>query len=99
MTDITDAPPAPTDPISITREEFEDALDRLREAGVPLVDDRDQAWADFAGWRVNYDRVKNALFDWQRDPEPEAKSTRTVDIPAPDAMIGPPDESGDVKGY
>ncbi|MDX1704310.1 MAG: TolC family outer membrane protein [Altererythrobacter ishigakiensis] len=49
--------------------------------------------------RVNYDRVKNALFDWQRDPEPEAKSTRTVDIPAPDAMIGPPDESGDVKDY
>ncbi|TWJ08704.1 TolC family outer membrane protein [Altererythrobacter ishigakiensis] len=48
---------------------------------------------------VNYDRVRNKIFDWHRDPEPEAKSTRTVDIPGPDAMIGPPDESGDVKDY
>lgn len=48
---------------------------------------------------VNYDRVRNKIFDWHRDPEPEAKSTRTVDIPAPDAMIGPPDESGDAKDY
>ena len=48
---------------------------------------------------VNYDRVRNKIFDWHRDPEPEAKSTRTVDIPAPDAMIGPPDESGDVNDY
>ncbi|MBO6609416.1 TolC family outer membrane protein [Altererythrobacter sp.] len=48
---------------------------------------------------VNYDRVRNKIFDWHRDPEPEAKSTRTVDIPAPDAMIGPLDESGDAKDY
>ncbi|MFZ9394649.1 MAG: TolC family outer membrane protein [Erythrobacter sp.] len=44
---------------------------------------------------VNARRVRGQLFDWQRDEEPSAKSTRTVDIPAPDAMIGPPDESGD----
>jgi hypothetical protein len=56
-----DPDPAPTDPISITRSEFEDALDRLDEAGVPLVEDRDRAWADFAGWRVNYDVVLLAL--------------------------------------
>lgn len=42
--------------------------------------------------QANYRRVRGILFDWQRDPEPVAKSTRTVDIPAPDAMIGPPDE-------
>ncbi len=24
---------------------------------MPLVDDRDQAWRDFAGWRANYDTV------------------------------------------
>lgn len=46
--------------------------------------------------QTNYDRVRGALFDWQRDPEPAASSTRTVDIPAPDAMIGPPDESDGV---
>ncbi|QIG54194.1 TolC family outer membrane protein [Altererythrobacter sp. BO-6] len=46
----------------------------------------------------NYDRVRGKMLDWQRDAEPAAISTRTVDIPAPDAMIGPPDESGDVTG-
>lgn len=36
---------------------------------------------------VNYDRVRGILWDWQRDPDPVATSTRTVDIPAPDAEI------------
>jgi hypothetical protein len=31
------------------------------EAGVPLKADLEQAWRDFAGWRVNYDRVLLAL--------------------------------------
>ena len=41
---------------------------------------------------VNYDRVKGKWFDWARDPDPTAQSTRTVDISAPDATIGPPNE-------
>jgi hypothetical protein len=49
------ADPAPTDPISITREEFDEALDQLAAVGVPLKADRDEAWRNFAGWRVNYD--------------------------------------------
>jgi hypothetical protein len=51
------ADPKPDDPISITRYEFDDALDQLAAEGVPLKADRDQAWRDFAGWRVNYDTV------------------------------------------
>ena len=47
--------PAPDDPISIGREEWEDACRELEAVGVPLRADRDQAWRDFAGWRVNYD--------------------------------------------
>ncbi len=47
--------PQPGDPISITRDEFNEACDQLLAAGVPLKADRDQAWRDFAGWRVNYD--------------------------------------------
>jgi hypothetical protein len=47
--------PAADDPISIGRDEWEEALRQLAEVGVPLVEDRDQAWRDFAGWRVNYD--------------------------------------------
>ncbi len=38
---------------------------------------------------INADRVSSKLWDWDRDPEPAPKSTRTVDIPAPDATIGP----------
>ena len=51
------ADPAPTDPIAISRDEYDAVYDRLAEAGVPLRADRDQAWRDFAGWRVNYDTV------------------------------------------
>jgi outer membrane protein len=36
---------------------------------------------------VNYKRVHNKIWDWSRDPEPVAQSTRTVDTPAQDAKI------------
>ena len=49
-------PQYPNDPISVKREEFDAVLDQLANAGVPIKADRDQAWKDFAGWRVNYDR-------------------------------------------
>jgi outer membrane protein len=38
---------------------------------------------------VNYDRVRNIIWDWQHDPDPMAGSTRTVDIPA---------QGGDIPG-
>jgi hypothetical protein len=56
-----DLNPAPTDPISISRVEFDEVYDRLAGQEVPLKSDRDQAWRDFAGWRVNYDAVLLAL--------------------------------------
>jgi hypothetical protein len=49
--------PNPTDPISVTRQEFDEAYDQLADYGVPLKPDRDQCWRDFAGRRVNYDAV------------------------------------------
>ncbi len=52
-----DPDPSPDDPISIAREEFDEACERLAGAGVPLVADLDLAWRSFAGWRVNYDAV------------------------------------------
>jgi hypothetical protein len=56
-----DPDPKPTDPISITRAEYDAACDELAANGVPLKPDRDQSWRDFAGWRVNYDTVLLAL--------------------------------------
>ncbi len=52
-----DPNPEPTDPISVTRQEYDAAYDEMVAAGVPMKPDRDQAWRDFAGWRVNYDVV------------------------------------------
>jgi hypothetical protein len=50
-----DSDPAPTDPISISKDEFLEACDDLVAAGLPVRADRDAAWAAFSGWRVNYD--------------------------------------------
>ena len=61
-----------------------EARDLNLDTGGPLYDPQ-----------INYDRVKGKFFDWDRDPEPQANSTRTVDIPAPDATIAAEQESGD----
>ncbi|MFM7064069.1 MAG: hypothetical protein ACKO04_11345, partial [Actinomycetes bacterium] len=50
-----DPDPPPDAPVSVTREEFDACLDEMAASGVPLRPDRDQAWRDFVGWRVNYD--------------------------------------------
>ncbi len=73
--------PNPSDPISITRSEFDEAFDRLAAGGVAMKPDRDQAWLDFAGWRVNYDSVLLALAEltvapyapWVSDRSPVAE--------------------------
>ncbi len=54
-------PHYPLDEISVSRLEFDGVCENLARSGVPLKIDRDQAWRDFAGWRVNYDRVLIAL--------------------------------------
>lgn len=59
--DYNKMPAYPAEPISVTRAEFETVFEALAEQGVPLVADLEQAWLDFAGWRVNYDRVLLAL--------------------------------------
>lgn len=52
-----DPDPDPADAISISRYEFEQVWQELAQDGVPLKKDREQAWLDFRGWRVNYDAV------------------------------------------
>ncbi len=63
------ARPQPTDPLSLTHAEFDAAYDHLRERGVPLKPDREQAWRNFSGWRVNYDTVLLALARLTTAPE------------------------------
>jgi hypothetical protein len=56
-----DPAPAANAPIAIYRGEFMLLCDNLESAGLPLRADREQAWRDFAGWRVNYDEALLAL--------------------------------------
>ena len=72
------ADPAPDDPITISRAEWEDACRELESVGVPLRADRDQAWRDFAGWRVNYDTVLVTLAGFLVAPYAQWSSDRSV---------------------
>lgn len=70
--------PASDAPISITRQEWEDAMDDLAATGVTIKADRDQAWRDFAGWRVNYDTVLLELAELTDAPYAMWSSDRGV---------------------
>lgn len=48
-------------PISVTRAEFDLACEHMAQSGVPLLADREAAWGDFVGWRVNYDAMVEAF--------------------------------------
>lgn len=58
---VYDPNPSPDDATSIERARFDRAVAVLEAAGVALVEDRDVAWRDFNGWRVNYDAPLRAL--------------------------------------
>jgi hypothetical protein len=49
------------DGISLTYDEFLDAVERLREVGFLLERDPEAAWPDFVGWRANYERAAYAI--------------------------------------
>jgi hypothetical protein len=75
-----DRDPAPDDPISVTREEFDAAWQQLAAAGIPMKPDRDQAWRDFAGWRVNYDKALVSVARLVMAPLSEWSSDRYDDV-------------------
>jgi putative Mn2+ efflux pump MntP len=45
----------PDAPISISYEQFHDAVEELRRLGYPVERTSEQAWPHFRGWRANYD--------------------------------------------
>jgi len=73
-----DPDPRPGDPISVAREEYDAVYDRLAAAGLDLKPDREQAWRDFAGWRVNYDAVLITLCALVMAPYAQWSSDRSV---------------------
>lgn len=80
-------PHYPNDPISITRDEFDSVLNELAKVGLPIKVDREQAWKDFAGWRVNYDRVLLVLCTLVMAPQATWSSDRAPKFRLPPLII------------
>jgi hypothetical protein len=85
--------PNPQDPhfpetsICVERAEFDAVLDQLAAAGLPLKPDREQAWRDFAGWRVNYDRSLILLCGLVMAPKASWSSDRAPEFNLPPMFI------------
>jgi hypothetical protein len=80
-------PHYPSNSICVDREEFDSVLDQLSTAGLPIKADREQAWRDFAGWRVNYDRALILLCGLVMAPEAAWSSDRAPQFVLPPLMI------------
>ena len=78
-----DPEPSPTDPITISRREFDLLCVELRALDVPLKRDLDQAWRDFSGWRVNYDQVLVRLCALTMAPPAKWSSDRIDQLDLP----------------
>jgi len=78
-----DPQPRPDDPISVSRREFDLLLVELQAAGIPIKADHDQAFRDWAGWRVNYDRALVGLAGLVVAPEARWSSDRTLNLARP----------------
>lgn len=82
-----DPDPAPGDPISVGRDEFDQVCDRMAGAGVPLKANRDRAWLDFAGWRVTYDAPLLGLAALTMAPEAPWSSDRGAPFRRPPLRV------------
>ncbi len=78
------ADPAPNGPISISRTTFDELCSQLQALDIPLKPDLNQAWIDFAGWRVNYDASLMGLLAYLRIEAGEwfgeGKTVPTTDV-------------------
>jgi hypothetical protein len=81
------SPHYPDTPICVDRKEFDELLNQLAAAGLPLKPDREQAWRDFAGWRVNYDRALILLCGLVMAPQAPWSSDRAPQFKLPPLMI------------
>jgi hypothetical protein len=90
-----DAEPGPTDAISLSEDEFLEACDKLVAAGLPVRADRDQAWRDFTGWRVNYDQVLIGLAGMVMAPYAPWSSDRSLRYRRAAVRRQPSDPDGD----
>lgn len=81
------SPQYPDHPICVDRKEFDELLNQLAAAGLPLKPDREQAWRDFAGWRVNYDRALILLCGLVMAPQAPWSSDRAPQFHLPPLLL------------
>jgi hypothetical protein len=53
--------PDPASGITLSYQQFLDAIARMREVNFPIERDPAEAWPDFVGWRVNYEQAAYAV--------------------------------------
>ena len=80
-------PHYPATPICVERDEFDEVVDQLVKAGLPTKADREKAWRDFAGWRVNYDRALILLCGLVMAPKASWSSDRAPQFKLPPLML------------
>jgi hypothetical protein len=71
-----DLDPDPDGPIALEFAEFEQAVTMLSSYGFPMERTAEEAWADFRGWRVNYETVAYRLADRLTAPPAPWSGTR-----------------------
>jgi hypothetical protein len=87
--------PDPSAGISVTYEQFADAVARMEKVNFPIDRTPEEAWPDFVGWRVNYEQAAYAIayaLDvvpalWsgpRRHPRPEIAPIRPPEGKPPD---------------
>jgi len=59
----------PSDGITLSYDDFVEAIERLRRVDFPVERPIEDAWTDFLGWRVNYEAAAYALA-WATDAPP-----------------------------
>jgi hypothetical protein len=84
----------PTKGITLTYQEFVDAIDRLARVDFPLERPSEEAWTEFVGWRVNYEAAAYALAYAIDAPPALWSGTRRHPIP-PIPPLRPPTRRAD----
>ena len=82
--------PHPEDPLQLTREEFDAAVEHLKTAGWQIEREADDAWPHFHGWRVNYEAAAYDLACFLDLPPAVWSGSRPKHRPSPQFPVRPP---------
>ncbi|MGD0379579.1 MAG: hypothetical protein ABSC30_06295 [Acidimicrobiales bacterium] len=94
-----DPDPNPEGPITLTFEEFEQAVSMLEEIGYPMERSAEEAWPNFRGWRVNYEANAYRLADRVVAPPAPWSGPRSHLRSGPVAPRRPPQRSPGAKVF